>query len=300
MGGFNMSGESKLNPRALSDLIKSTLKKEGLATGLHPSALRKHHAFDLLIGRISKNAPSSFILKGGYLMELRAVTGRTTLDLDLLMRTQRTFESPEATHQYLRRSLAEATLTAVDHMDEFFSFEFGGGIKVIEGGGGGVRLPVKLLLAGKVFEEFHVDLVLEDIRTRVVTVSKVPVIPPITGKTFEIECISKEQHFAEKVHAYTRPREQGNSRIKDYLDLYLLSTANLDMVEAKIVTGEVFKYWSTHSVPATLPNPPEEWAVGFLRMAEGLGLDKLTIEKATETINAFYTKAFNRGKGIER
>jgi hypothetical protein len=31
--------------------------------------------------------------------------------------------------------------------------------------------------------------------------------------------LSREQHWAEKFHAYTRPREKQNSRVKDLVDL---------------------------------------------------------------------------------
>jgi len=37
--------------------------------------------------------------------------------------------------------------------------------------------------------------------------------------------ISREQQFAEKLHAYTLPRSAANSTVKDLVDLALLSTS---------------------------------------------------------------------------
>lgn len=271
----------------MADKIKAELKKEAEEKGLHPSALRKHFAFDMLINRLCQNAPGVFILKGGYLMELRIVTGRTTLDLDLLMRMKKIFDSFESMAMFMRRTLADAVEDPLGEHD-LFSFNFGEASREIDGGGGGARFPVKLILGGKTFEDFHVDLAMEDIETRIASVRKTPVIPPLSGQQFEMEGITAEQHFAEKVHAYTRPRKNGNSRIKDFVDLYLLVQTSLNVKETKEVLVDVFEFWSTHELPKNLPFPPDEWRNGFSSMVSELAMAGLSLEDAHKIVAEFY------------
>ena len=63
--------------------------------------------------------------------------------------------------------------------------------------------------------------------------------------------ISKEQQFAEKLHAYTLPRPDApNSRVKDLVDMILLiqmSTMDKAVLERAIQT--TFELRGTHAVP---------------------------------------------------
>lgn len=79
-------------------------------------------------------------------------------------------------------------------------------------------------LDGRTFAKFHVDLgagddVLEPLEMVVghdwLGFAGIPAI--------SVPALSTEQHWAEKLHAYTRPREGvTNSRVKDLVDLVLI------------------------------------------------------------------------------
>jgi len=85
--------------------------------------------------------------------------------------------------------------------------------------------------------------------------------------------IAGEQQFAEKVHAYTLPRNAANSRVKDLVDLALLiGSRGLDkqrILEALCLT---FERRGTHDLPASLVPPPADWQVPFHALAEECGL----------------------------
>jgi hypothetical protein len=78
-----------------------------------------------------------------------------------------------------------------------------------------------------------------------------------------------EQHFAEKIHAYTLPRERAfNSRVKDLVDLILLIQENkMKKTALKKAIKETFAKRVTHDVPPFLIAPPKEWQRPFKAMA---------------------------------
>jgi hypothetical protein len=69
-----------------------------------------------------------------------------------------------------------------------------------------------------------------------------------------IYAISKEQQFAEKLHAYTLPRpDRFNTRVKDLVDMLLLireGSIDEDVVRENL--SKVFHRRNTHSLPPTL------------------------------------------------
>src|SRR5438034_4595286 len=90
--------------------------------------------------------------------------------------------------------------------------------------GGALRVPVAARLAGIIFAQFHLDLSSGD---AVVGEPDVMVgsnlldfagIEPVRFPTYPIT-----QHLAEKLHAYTLPRDQENTRAKDLVDLVALA-----------------------------------------------------------------------------
>ena len=81
--------------------------------------------------------------------------------------------------------------------------------------------------------------------------------------------IPREQHFAEKLHAYTLPRKgAANTRVRDLVDMVLLiqsgTLTNGKVAEAIRVTFERRK---THSLPDSLPVHPAEWQNPYRALA---------------------------------
>lgn len=111
-------------------------------------------------------------------------------------------------------------------------------------------------------------------------------------KDMTIYAISKEQQFAEKLHAYTLPRtDRFNTRVKDLVDMLLLIREGFigeDVVRENL--GKVFHRRNTHSLPATLPLPPEGWNLKFDLLANECGMHE-SVDQAMEIVNDFYQKA---------
>ena len=85
--------------------------------------------------------------------------------------------------------------------------------------------------------------------------------------------IAREQQFAEKIHAYTLPRNAANSRVKDLVDLALLIGAGgLDKPRILDALRLTFDRRGTHDLPAGLIPPPADWQISFHALAEECGL----------------------------
>lgn len=73
-------------PAALRAALESRLNSRAAAEGLDVNRLRRQVAFDRLLCRLFRQADSPWLLKGGYAMELRLQSARTTRDMDLALR----------------------------------------------------------------------------------------------------------------------------------------------------------------------------------------------------------------------
>ena len=84
--------------------------------------------------------------------------------------------------------------------------------------------------------------------------------------------IAREQQFAEKIHAYTLPRNAANSRVKDLVDLALLiGSGGLDKQRILDALRLTFERRGTHDLASLVP-PPADWQIPFHALAEECGL----------------------------
>jgi hypothetical protein len=106
-----------------------------------------------------------------------------------------------------------------------------------------------------------------------------------------IYAISKEQQFAEKLHAYTLPRtDRLNTRVKDLVDMLLLiREGSVDEAVVMKNLSKVFHRRNTHGLPATLPLPPDNWDVKFDLLAKECGMNE-SLDQAMEIVDHFYRK----------
>ena len=76
-----------------------------------------------------------------------------------------------------------------------------------------------------------------------------------------------ETHIAEKLHAYTMPRQRPNTRVKDLPDMALLATAQpIDGKRLRKAFEQTFVFRKTHALPSSLPAAGREDDVcGFQR-----------------------------------
>ncbi len=272
---------------ALEERLKNISKKEDMDV----QSLRKKVAFDRFLARLfSKSELISWVLKDGYAMELWIKEARVSKDIDLVVNESLSTQK-NLSQQSILSILREQ---AAYDLKDFFLFRIDQSMQDLEGPPyGGARYPVHAVMDGRTFAKFHVDIAMGDI-----------VIEPlerIKGRNWlkfagfpdsELISVSKEQQFAEKLHAYTRPREKTNSRVRDLIDMVLLIQHGLrsESTKVKKCILTTFERYKTHSVPKKLEVPPQEWEKSYRQMAKEIGLAQNTIQTAFSVISQYCKK----------
>jgi hypothetical protein len=250
--------------------LEARLQAIAKAEGIDLQRLRRQVSFDRLLARlfVDKNAP--WLLKGGYAMELRLQKARTTKDIDLTVSA-----GLQGGPTRLLALLQDSAFGMVDA--DFFRFTIGTSVMDLDAAlEGGARYPVTASLAGREFTRFHVDVGIGD--------EVVPPIEHISSRDWldfagiaPVVClaISREQQFAEKLHAFTKPREAGpNSRVKDLIDMALLiHMGGIDRQKLNEALRLTFNRRGTHDLPPEPPQPPETWQRPYARLADECGLN---------------------------
>ena len=209
--------------RALEDRLQDIAGKESVDL----QRLRRQVAFDRLLARLFQAAQPRalpWVLKGGYAMELRIKAARTTKDIDLTMRS--VFSSGEKKDDKKNLAVLEKLQEAAAFSsDDFFVYTIGEPIADLDAAPyGGARFPVEARLDGRVFVGFHLDIGIGD--------AVMEPLEVIEGRDWlgfagiaspSLYMIPREQQFAEKLHAYTLPRQgAANTRVRDLVDMVLL------------------------------------------------------------------------------
>jgi hypothetical protein len=229
--------------------------------------LRKQVVFDRLLARLVEVAPERWILKGALALDYRfGDRARTTRDVDLAM------QGDEAS--------AAADLLAAQSVDlgDFFSFAIERAAAGPLADGAAVRYHVVTELAGRVFDEFVLDVGfdapagVEPDRLRGPDLLGFAGIDPVVVRALQLEFA-----VAEKVHAYTRSYgDEGlaSTRVKDLVDLVLIAAeAALDAQFLRSALDATFGRRATHPLPVRLPLPPADWRVPYGRMCRDIGLE---------------------------
>src|SRR2546427_12366425 len=196
-GAFRTALEARLQARARQE-------------GTDLQRLRRQVAFDRFLARMFSKGPKAtypWVLKGGYAMELRIRSARTTKDIDLTLHDgTRLAKNPDERGKQVRAMLQDA---AAIQLNDYFEFLVGEPREELDGAPeGGSRYPVEARMDGRMFARFH-----GDIGIGVEVIEPVEVVEGrdwlgfggIAPSSFPI--ISREQQCAEKLHAYSLPRE---------------------------------------------------------------------------------------------
>lgn len=264
-----MTNRKYLTPDALLASLSDRLQTRAKSGKMDIQRMRRQIAFDRLVVRLSCKDSSLWVLKGGYAMELRLDSSRSTKDVDLDLRDRKLLsEKSKLQNAAILEKLRKST--SID-LGDFFSFEIEESkMNIVATPYGGARFPVTAQVDGRVFAKFHLDVGFGN-----------PIIEPldyVKGEdwlafagihTEEIATLSLEQHFAEKIHAYTHPRGSTNSRAKDFVDMLLLIRTNkMNIRKVKEAMQIVFEFRDTHPIPDNLNQPPRSWVTPFTRMAK--------------------------------
>jgi predicted nucleotidyltransferase component of viral defense system len=276
---------------AFRTALETRLQMRARETGTDLQRLRRQVAFDRFLARMFSKGPKAtypWVLKGGYAMELRTRSARTTKDIDLTLQDgTRLSQEPGERREQVRAMLQEA---AAIRLEDYFEFLIGEAREELDGApGGGSRYPVEATMDGREFARFHVDVGIGD-----------EVLEPldiVTGedwlgfagvKASSFPVISAEQQFAEKLHAYTLPRgERVNTRTKDLIDMVLLVRGEkLDKDKVRAAIQATFAKRATHKLPSALEEPPRAWEPVFDALAKECHLE-ISLAEGFEVMREF-------------
>lgn len=276
--------------KALEERLRQRAEKDGEPL----MRLRKRVVFERAMVRLQQSALTPWILKGGFALELRLGNlARMTKDLDLtadLGFFGEATPSPSKLSDRLREDLER------ENEDKFaFQVAEGGDEELPTQGVKSFRFLVETRLDGRRFENIKIDVGVGD-----------PLVPPveeIKGSDLLsfagiavplIRATSCAQHFAEKIHALTRPFDDRiNTRVKDLADLMLFSRHGLPQTnDVKNAVTKIFENRKTHEIPSSIGIPPATWATSYSAMASQLNLKERTIESATDRLNDYWKTIF--------
>jgi hypothetical protein len=280
-----MTGHKYATGAALRTALEERLRGIAREEAVDLQRLRRQVAFDRFLARLFSRPGSSWVLKGGYAMELRFQTARATKDLDF---TVRTVPGGRVGGDAVLEHLQEV---GVLDIGDFFAFRVAEASTDLDGASyGGARYPVEASLGGRTFVKFHLDVGIGD-----VILDPVEMVEPRDWLAFAqipppgVPMISGEQQLAEKLHSYTLPRPVApNSRVRDLVDMVLLiESGTLPLEKVREALSGTFERRGTHHLPATLTPPPGEWGAPFRALAEDCRLT-ISLAQAFEVLRRFH------------
>ena len=251
--------------------LEERLKQASLTDQIDLNRLRRQVSFDRLLARLFREEAAPWALKGGYALELRFRTARSTLDIDLTLQGVTTSEGRD-TDQVVREMLQNA---AEVPLGDWFEYAIGAPAMDLDAAPyGGARFPVEARMDDRIFARFHLDTGIGDVVIEPLeTISCRDWLGFAGIETARVRMIAREQQFAEKVHAYTLPRQSANSRVKDLVDLALLAgSGKLNQRRIQDALRLTFERRKTHDLPTLLPSPPADWRIPFQALAQECGL----------------------------
>ena len=251
--------------------LEERLKRASLTDQIDPNRLRRQVSFDRLLARLFREESAPWVLKGGYALELRFKAARSTVDIDLTV--QRVAASASGDQNQIVREMLQSA--ADISLGDWFEFVVGrASMDLTAAPYGGARYPVEARMDERTFARFHLDAGVGDVVMRPLETIVCRDWLGFAGiESSRVLMIAREQQFAEKIHAYTLPRNAANSRVKDLVDLALLiGSGGLDKQRIMEALGLIFERRGTHDLPANLVPPPADWQVPFHALAEECGL----------------------------
>lgn len=268
---------------ALKDRVKQICQAD---ISQRPEDVYRKLAFDRFLARFNYDI---WTLKGGYSLERRLPNIRSTKDIDLAatdiqLLLQDREEQANLLVNAIRKQITEAQI------NDYFAFDIRKQ-KLLPGfGKGGVRCLVTASINQEVISRFQLDVVVQDkclLPREPVTGSDLLSFADLETPTFLAS--AREEVFAEKVHAFTKPREEENTRVRDIIDLYRLVEAGLDAQKANIALVGVFTVRAEHLLPDSLSAPPTSWKPIFAEFVANNSLS-VSLQEAFDRVDSFYKR----------
>jgi len=252
--------------------LEERLKTASLTDRIDLNRLRRQVSFDRLLARLFREEPVPWVLKGGYALELRFKTARSTIDIDLTVQRVAAPSPNVDTNQVVREMLQGA---ADVPLGDWFEYVIGPPVLDLTAAPyGGARYPVEARMDERIFARFHLDAGIGDVVMQPLDTVICRDWLGFAGiESSQVWMIAREQQVAEKIHAYTLPRNTSNSRVKDLVDLALLIGSD-ELEKSRILDALrlTFERRGTHDLPVGLVPPPGDWQIPFQALAEECGL----------------------------
>lgn len=270
------------SPGAFRSALNDRLRAQATRTGTDLGRLQRQLAYERFLARLFSVVGEAWVLKGGYALELRLGSrARATRDLD--------FNAPGGAH------LLEVLQGAAElELDDHFRFLVEAPERGVLAGPpeGGQRFRVSARLDSRqAFATFLVDVGQGDVVHG--AVDRLPPqvdvsfagLPPTTFPVYPLP-----EHFAEKLHAYTRPRPGGGqTRVKDLLDLSLIVT-ELRLPPSRevwAVLEGVFARYASHDLSPIVQDPPADWRGPYQALATDIDHLVMDMDEAVTAVQHF-------------
>jgi len=267
--------------------LEERLRRRSQTDRIDINRLRRQVSFDRLLARLFHEDSVPWALKGGYALELRFKTARSTVDIDLtLQRVVTAVMEGVDVNQTVREMLPSADGQS---LGDWFEYTIGPAMMDITAAPyGGARYPIEVHMDGRIFARFHLDVGIGDVVMQPLETVHTNDRLAFAGiEQPRVLLIAREQQFAEKIHAYTLPRNTPNSRVKDLVDLGLMIGGALDRKRILDALNLTFERRETHPLPAVLDAPPSEWTIPFQALATECGMQP-DLAAAFERVAKFY------------
>lgn len=283
-----------VTPLAFKTAVEMRLRRAAAASGTDLQRLRQMLVFDRYVARLVCVLDDAVVLKGGFVLELRLERARTTKDIDL-----RIVGAPDDVLPALQQA------GRLD-LGDFLTFEVQPDPQhhVIRAEGlpyDGFRFRAGARLAGKIYgNPFGVDVAFAEPligAPEVVAGSDFLTFAGVAPAMFRVYPV--ESHVAEKLHAYTLPRDRPNSRVKDLPDLALLASVGpLAGGRLRAAIDAAFRHRGTHAAPEHLPDPSAGWRPVYERLAKVDGLRWPTLASLVTAVRAFLDPVLGGAEGM--
>jgi hypothetical protein len=248
-----MAARKFKDAEAFRTALESRLENISSKEGADVMRLRRQFTFDRFLCRVFHDKTDTIMLKGGYAIELRVAMARTTKDIDLCMKKMRgASPAPQKMYSFFQD---KASLQLADFMEFTISPPSRHLTNAVYGG---CRFSIDAEMSNRLFTRFTLDVSIGDGWIDVQDTLQprdwlsFAGIPPLRFPATTIE-----QQLAEKIHSYTQPRQKQNSRVKDLVDIVLL-TRNFKINKEQMADSlqRTFKLRKTHPLPRELSAPP--------------------------------------------
>jgi hypothetical protein len=262
------------------------------ATGDEP--VRRVHltvAIDRFLGRLLATTRwGTWVVKGGYANQLRHPgEARFTEDVDLRIDAG------------IDAALGMVAAAIAHGLDDPFTYELAAPPRRLPGPpGGGLRFVVVARIAGTELVRFKVDISSRDAVTGELELHPSdPVLERLGFPAAVFPVYPIAQQLAEKLHAYTMPRDVENTRAKDLADMVWLTSRHAFSSDACIdAATATFTARASHSWPPVPGKPPAGWVRQYPSLRKEMALEPATVQEAHEVLLTFLQPMLSGKRGL--